>query len=50
MKINCNICNKHRKSKNPKISLFLMFTVSVIMNMKEYLKKNNQLKYQKSMV
>ena len=28
-----------------KHKVFLLFTVSVVMNMKEYVKKNNQLKY-----
>ena len=37
--------------KNPKLSfilkkqVFLLFAVSVVMNMKKYLKKKNQLKY-----
>ena len=52
MKIYFNVCNKYRKSKDPKIShiffkkrVFLLFTVSAVMNMKKYLKKKNQLKY-----
>ena len=27
------------------VKVFLLFTVSVVMNIKEYLKKKNQLKY-----
>ena len=30
--------------------LYMLFTVSVVMNMKKYLKKKNQLKYQKFLV
>ena len=51
MKIDCNVYNKCRKLKNSKIScIFLniinfLFAVSVVMNIKKYLKKNNQLKY-----
>ena len=41
MEIYCNVCNKYRKSKKK----FLLFTVSVVMNMKKYLDKKNQLKY-----
>ena len=47
----CNVSNKYRKSKKTKISylfkkhkVFLLFTVTVVMKMKKYLKKN-QLKY-----
>ena len=44
----CNIWNKYRKlKKKTKIlkKVFLLFTVIVVMNMKTYLKKKNQLKY-----
>ena len=47
----CNVSNKYRKFKKTKISyilkkqeVFLLFTVSVVMNMKKYLKKK-KLKY-----
>ena len=30
--------------------LYMLFTVSVVMNMKTYLKKKNQLKYKKFLV
>ena len=52
----CNVCNKYRKFKTTKISytflkkVFLLFTISVVMNMKKYLKKNNLLKYLKFLV
>ena len=45
----CNVCNKYRKLKKKKMKydiflkkhqVFLLLTVSVIMNMKKYLKKN----------
>ena len=56
-KINCLICGKYRKFKNPKISKMSTKTLvlSVIsrkckMKMKKYLKKKNQLRYQKSLV
>ena len=57
MKIYCNVSSKYRKFENPKISLFILFylflsnifqkffTVSVVMNLKKYLKKKNKLKY-----
>ena len=57
MKIYCKVCKKYRKFENPKISLFILFylfisnvfkkffTVSVVMNLKKYLKKKNKLKY-----
>ena len=50
MKIYCNVCKKYRKSKTAEILyifvyFFLLFTESVVMNMKKYLKKKNQLKY-----
>ena len=60
MKIYCNVCNKYKKFKNPKMSYIfkktlslsivysecgLLFTVSVVMNVKKYLKKKNQMKY-----
>ena len=54
MKIYCNVCNKYRKSKNPKISnifkkkkqkkkkqVFLLLTASVVMNAIKYLKQKN---------
>ena len=49
------ICGKYRKFKNPKISFifgklsffFLLFSVITTMKMKKYLKKKNQLRYQK---
>ena len=44
----CNVCNKYRKSK--KLKSFLLFRVSVVMNMKKYLEKKNQLKYEKFLV
>ena len=40
MKMHCNVCNKHRKSKNPKVYIFkktlgfLLFTAGVVMNIK----------------
>ena len=46
MKIYCNVCKKYRKSKKAKIYIFkktlsfLLFTVSMAVNMKKYLKKN----------
>ena len=43
MKISCNVCDKYRKFKNLKAT-FLLLTVSVVMNIKKYL-KTNQLKY-----
>ena len=56
-KIYCLICGKYRKFKNPKISKMSKKTLvlSVIsrkckMKMKKYLKKKNQLRYQKSLV
>ena len=47
MKIYCNICNEYRKfKKNNILYIFkktvLLFTISVAMNMKRYLKKNIQ--------
>ena len=45
-----NVYNKNRKSEKSKLSyffkktIFLLFTVSAVMNMKKYLKKQNQLK------
>ena len=36
----CNVCNKYRKPK-----AFLLFRVSVFMNMKKIFKEKNQLKY-----
>ena len=60
LKIYCNVCNKYKKFKNPKMSYIfkktlslsivysecgLLFTVSVVMNVKKYLKKKNQMKY-----
>ena len=57
MKIYCNVSSKYKKFENPKISLFILFylflsnifqkffTVSVVMNLKKYLKKKNKLKY-----
>ena len=51
-KIYCVICGKYRKFEKPKISyllkkhlFFLLFAVSARMNMKNYLKKKNQLRY-----
>ena len=50
----CNVCNKYRKSKKHikyknikylKKTLSLPFAYSVIMIMKKYLKKKNQLQY-----
>ena len=52
----CNVCNKYKKSIKKyhiflkKHYVFLLFTVSVTMNMKKYLKKNNKTKYEKSLV
>ena len=50
--IYCDICSEYRKFEKPKISyisekalVFLLFVVSVKMNMKIYLKKKNQLRY-----
>ena len=47
-----NVCNKYKLFKKSKTSYILkkilsrlLFTVSVVMNMKTYLKKKNQLKY-----
>ena len=49
-----NVSNKYRAFKKTKILYIfknalslsiLLFTVSVVINMKKYLKKNNQLKY-----
>ena len=44
----CTVCDKHRKFKNPKISyiqkqyqVFLLFLVSVVTNIKKYLKKKD---------
>ena len=53
MKMYYNVCNKYRKFKTPKITfkknpkkqIFLLITVNVVMNIKKYLKKKNQLKY-----
>ena len=45
-KINCSKCNKYRKfEKNLKYDVFLVISVAV--KMKKYLKKKNQLRYQK---
>ena len=52
------ICGKYRKFKNPKISFifgklsffFLLFSVITTMKLKKYLKKKNQLRYQKLLV
>ena len=52
------ICGTYRKFEKPKISYllekkissFLLFTVSARMKMKNYLKKKNQLRYQKFLV
>ena len=48
----CNVCNKYKKCKKTKISFIFKKTVSfsiayirVVMNMKKYLKKQNQLQY-----
>ena len=49
----CSVCNKYRKSKKQefrifsikKPQIFLLFTVTVVMNMKKCLKKKNQIKY-----
>ena len=48
----CNVCNKYKKLKRIKISYIFQKTLSlsiiyssVVMNMKKYLKKKNQLKY-----
>ena len=48
----CNVCNKYKKLKRTKISYIFQKTLrlsiiysSVVMNMKKYLKKKNQLKY-----
>ena len=48
--MHCNVYNKYRKCikkiKNRfKKKAFLLLTVSVFMNIKRYLKKNNPLKY-----
>ena len=50
----CNVCNEYRKLKKyisysfkETFSLYIAFTVSMVMNMKKYLKKKNQLKYKK---
>ena len=49
-----NVCNKHIQLKKPKyhiffkkllFSVFLLFSVSVVMNMKKCLKNKSQLKY-----
>ena len=47
-----DVCNKYKKSTITKISyifkkheVFLLFTVSVVMKMKKYLKKKNALRY-----
>ena len=51
IKMYCNICNKYRKFKNSKIYLkekhqvFLLLTVSVLMNIKKDLKKKILMKY-----
>ena len=51
-KLYCVICGKYRKLEKPQISylleksyFFLLFAVSARMNMKNYLKKKNQLRY-----
>ena len=49
----CSVCNKYRKSKKrefrifsiKKHQIFLLFAVAVVMNMKKFLKKKNQVKY-----
>ena len=54
-KLGCVICGKYSKFEKPKISyllektlvLVILFAVSVKMKMRKYLKKKNQLKYQK---
>ena len=54
-KLYCVICSKYSKFEKPKISyllektlvLVILFAVSVKMKMRKYLKKKNQLKYQK---
>ena len=52
MKTYCNLCNKYGKSTKVKIYNFkktfkviLFFTVSMVMNIKRYLKKKIQLRY-----
>ena len=52
IKIYCNVCNKYRKSKNPKISYIFKKTLSLCIvyskcgnEYKEIFKKKNQLKY-----
>ena len=55
-KLQCVICAKYRKFKNPKISyifekqFFLLFAVSAKIKMKKYLQKKIQLRYQKFLV
>ena len=52
-KICCIMCNEYRKFKNPKKypilflkkKVFLLFAVSVAMNIKKYSKKKNELNY-----
>ena len=54
----CSVCNKYRKSKKrefrifsiKKHQIFLLFAVAVVMNMKKFLKKKNQVKYWKFLV
>ena len=50
----CNVSSKYRKCKKTKYCIFKkvlsLFIVYMIMNMKKYLKKKNQLKYQKVVV
>ena len=53
----CNVCNKQEIKKKLKRHIFLKthyvflsFTVSVVMNIKKYLRKKNPLKYQKFLV
>ena len=53
----CVFCSKYIKKEEPKMSylvkkhqFFLLFAVSVKMKVKKYLKKKNQLKYQKFLV
>ena len=56
-KLYCVICDGYRKFEKPKKSyflekhwFFLLFAVITRMKMKNYLKKKNQLKYQKFLV
>ena len=49
----CVICSKYRTFEKHKISyllVLLLFALSVRMKMKNYLKKNDQLRYKKFLV